>query len=210
MISDQFVLSAGHCSSTSEGPAKFVKLGNVVRYRDNDNTWTYTIIQRFPYPSYTSASAENDIALFKLNESVLLNRFVIPLCLPQTDAFTTKKAIASGWGRTGFAEDVSEALMKVTVEYFDQQKCDEIYEDEDKLDGKGINWSKMVCAGSTNKTGDTCSGDSGGPLQIYNANVECMYTIIGVTSFGSVYCGAIGIPAIYTKVKEIFRELKQH
>lgn len=40
----------------------------------------------------------------------------------------------------------------------------------------------------------------GGPLQIFNNNVECMYTIVGVTSFGSRYCGYIGIPAIYTKV----------
>lgn len=41
----------------------------------------------------------------------------------------------------------------------------------------------------------------GGPLQIYNTNnITCMYTIIGVTSFGAGACGTQGIPGIYTKV----------
>lgn len=178
LISELFVLSAAHCSSTAEGPAKFAKVGNVIRNRDNPNTWTYSIAQRFPHPNYSSQHAEDDIVLFKLNDTVKLNRYVIPLCLPQTGALTTRKAIgkiekynsinllnknispgiaASGWGRTDFAEDVSETLMKVTIDYFDEKKCDEIYEDEEKLEGKGITWSKMVCAGSTNKTGDTCN-----------------------------------------------------
>lgn len=85
-----------------------------------------------------------------------MNRYVIPLCLPQTGAIKTRKAIATGWGRTGFAESVGEKLMKVTIEYFDQNSCDYMYEDDARLAGRGINWSKMVCAGSTNKTGDTC------------------------------------------------------
>lgn len=157
MISDQWVLSAGHCSNTVEGPAKFAKLGNVVRNKENANTWTYKIIQRLTHPNYNSRHAEDDIALFMLESLVTLNRYVIPLCLPQSDALVTKSAIASGWGRTAFAEDVSEKLMKVTIEYFNKKKCEDIFEDEDKLNDKAINWSKMICAGSTNKTGDTCN-----------------------------------------------------
>jgi hypothetical protein len=70
---------------------------------------------------------------------------------------TTKKAIATGWGREGFGENASESLMKVTIEYFDQNTCNDVYEDDEKLEGRGTNWSKMICAGSTNKTGDTCN-----------------------------------------------------
>lgn len=36
-------------------------------------------------------------------------------------------------------------------------------------------------------------GDSGGPVQIYHSSVSCMYTIVGVTSFGKV-CGTEGVP----------------
>ena len=41
----------------------------------------------------------------------------------------------------------------------------------------------------------------GGPLQIYNKEkVNCMYTIIGVVSYGQADCGTLGIPGIYTRV----------
>ncbi|CRK92188.1 CLUMA_CG005748, isoform A [Clunio marinus] len=220
LISEEFILSAAHCSSTSKGVAKFAKLGNIKRYQNTSNSWTYIIEKRILNPNYSSRVAEDDIVLFKLNEVVKLNRFVIPICLPTTDVLTTRKAIASGWGREGFASDVSEVLMKVIIEYFSQETCNRIYSDDSKLTQNGINFDKMICAGSTNKTGDTCDGDSGkkpinkfsmnltqtysnvsgGPLQIFRDDVECMYTIVGITSFGSVYCGLIGIPAIYTKV----------
>lgn len=109
-----------------------------------------------PHSNYKSGYSDDDIALFKLIRPVILNRYVIPLCLPQTDSLTTRKAVATGWGRTGFAEAVGEKLMKVTIEYFDQNRCNFLYEDDSRFVGNGINWSKMVCAGSTNKTGDTC------------------------------------------------------
>ncbi|KOB58195.1 Hemolymph proteinase 21, partial [Operophtera brumata] len=38
------------------------------------------------------------------------------------------------------------------------------------------------------------SGDSGGPLQVMNRKIVCMYTVIGVTSFGQA-CGFPGVPA---------------
>lgn len=30
--------------------------------------------------------------------------------------------------------------------------------------------------------------------------MHCMYTIIGVTSFGNVNCGDLGMPGVYTRV----------
>ena len=73
-------------------------------------------------------------------------------------------AIASGWGRTGYYEDVSESVMKVVIEYFDQPTCEDTYKYSGKLASGSIDWDRMICAGSTNKTGDTCNGDSGGKM----------------------------------------------
>ncbi|KAJ8965358.1 hypothetical protein NQ314_004198 [Rhamnusium bicolor] len=46
-------------------------------------------------------------------------------------------------------------------------------------------------------------GDSGGPLQVYHENtndINCMYDIVGITSFGRS-CGLKeNIPGIYTRV----------
>lgn len=157
LISDVWVISAAHCANTDEGPATFAKLGHIIRNRPTNNSWTHTIVQRVVYPNYNPDLAQDDIALFKLGSAAKLGRYVVPICLPQTEVQTTKKAVATGWGRTGFSEDVSEKLLKVTLEYFNRTTCDHQYEDDDRLNNQGINWSKMLCAGSKTKSGDTCN-----------------------------------------------------
>lgn len=149
--------SKAHCAKSRLGPAAHAKVGDVNRNRDDGNTWTYSIVQRISHPNYATRFAEDDIALFKLNEPVKLNRYVIPLCLPQLKELSTEKAIATGWGRTGFSSGPADSLMKVILDYADQATCDAAYSNDAKLKGKPIDWSKMVCAGSTNKTGDTCT-----------------------------------------------------
>ena len=42
-------------------------------------------------------------------------------------------------------------------------------------------------------------GDSGGPIQITRPNNQCVYNIIGVTSFGK-FCAAKNAPGVYTRV----------
>lgn len=42
-------------------------------------------------------------------------------------------------------------------------------------------------------------GDSGGPLQVVLDNPYCMYSVVGVTSFGK-FCGFKNSPAVYTRV----------
>lgn len=42
-------------------------------------------------------------------------------------------------------------------------------------------------------------GDSGGPLQITSPNNDCVFYVVGITSFGKV-CGAARSPGVYTRV----------
>ena len=37
-------------------------------------------------------------------------------------------------------------------------------------------------------------GDSGGPLQVFDPENLCVHHIIGITSFGSKFCGGVGLP----------------
>lgn len=46
----------------------------------------------------------------------------------------------------------------------------------------------------------TLQGDSGGPLQTNHNELECMYTLIGITSFGDNCTLNSDIPGVYTKV----------
>lgn len=171
-------------------------------------------------------SIDHDIALFKLDGNVVFNEYVIPLCLPQKEE-NTKQAMATGWGDVGYAESASTKLLKVTLEMFEERECQAQYSREG-MTRNGIDYETKMCAGSYTQRKDTCTGDSGnfflyfiseflidqkcltnsriifskgGPLQIYNLEgVTCMYTIIGVTSYGQVSCGTPGSPGIYTRV----------
>lgn len=60
------------------------------------------------------------------------------------------------------------------------------------------------CISSILKTISTLNNDfffidSGGPLQIVNPDNKCIYSIIGITSFGAG-CGAKNSPSVYTRV----------
>ena len=124
---------------------------------DTPNSYTYRISERISHPNYKSKFADDDIALLKLDRPADLNSYVIPICLPEVDYLTTRNAIATGYGRTGFVDDLSDVLMKVVINYFSRDKCDKSFEDTDKFSNMRINWNKTVCAGSQNKTGDTCN-----------------------------------------------------
>uniref|UniRef100_A0A336LYA5 CSON007921 protein n=1 Tax=Culicoides sonorensis TaxID=179676 RepID=A0A336LYA5_CULSO len=202
LISENFVLSAGHCSSGRAGPAAYVRLGEFDKYRTDDDARVedFTIVQNIPHPAYKSNSHYNDIALFKLDRNAKLGPYVRPLCLPETRTIKEKKAIASGWGRIGWTDDLSDQLLKVTLDFFPQTECAESYGTNRKLQN-GILEAQQVCAGSHDENKDTCEGDSGGPLQVFHPDLYCMYTIVGITSFGKG-CGLAGQPAIYTRVVE--------
>jgi secreted trypsin-like serine protease len=56
----------------------------------------------------------------------------------------------------------------------------------------------QICAGGV-RGKDTCNGDSGGPLQIAHYDANCVYDIVGLTSYGSRRCGSRSF-GVYTKV----------
>jgi hypothetical protein len=92
-----------------------------------------------------------------------------------------------GFGDTSFEGEVSDILLKVDVDTFDDQFCDEFY----------LNYfpETMICAGTESGGRDSCQGDSGGPLLMSTPN----NVQVGVVSSGSK-CGEPNTPAIYTEV----------
>lgn len=58
----------------------------------------------------------------------------------------------------------------------------------------------QLCAGGETRA-DSCGGDSGGPLMLASeVNGVTQMVQQGIVSFGSVACGTIGDPAVYTYV----------
>ncbi|KAJ8705465.1 hypothetical protein PYW08_012511 [Mythimna loreyi] len=56
-----------------------------------------------------------------------------------------------------------------------------------------------MCYGNREEIKDTWEGDSGGPLQSTSHLSDCLFTILGVTSYGKS-CGFAGGAGMYTRV----------
>jgi secreted trypsin-like serine protease len=104
--------------------------------------------------------------------------------------------------------------LKVQLKILDANVCSEAYEDHEYFTFT----NNQLCAGNLDGGYDTCQGgkssdavtkhftnsfsyqsDSGGPLQIVLPDNKCVYSIVGITSFGTG-CGLKGAPSIYTRV----------
>jgi len=201
LISERYVLTAGHCLfSRQYGPVKYVRLGEYDLSKTSESEiQELNVIERIKHPDYKPPSQYNDIALLKLDQDVILDEFVRPICLQTSKEFNVRKSIASGWGRQEyFDENGSDILLKVTLDLFSNEECGVSFPKNSRTLKNGIADESQVCAGSKTERKDTCQGDSGGPLQIYHPSEYCMYSIVGVTSFGKG-CGS-NIPGVYTRV----------
>ncbi|KAJ3644258.1 hypothetical protein Zmor_026924 [Zophobas morio] len=196
IVSKNFVLTAAHClSDMNAGNAKWVKLGV---NKLTDQRQEVKIADRIAHPDYRANSHYHDIGLLRLEKPAKMNPNARPACLYLSPNITARSAVATGWGQTSWGGEGSNDLLKVTVELFNWNVCDETYKNQRKLK-RGILNDIQFCAGSMTEEKDTCKGDSGGPLQINHTGdeIKYMYDIIGITSFGK---GCAGSPGVYVRV----------
>lgn len=72
LISDEYVLTAGHCTSYRGVAPTTVRLGdqNLVSDSDNADPKDFQIAQIIPHPEYSRRLNYNDIALLRLSPKV--------------------------------------------------------------------------------------------------------------------------------------------
>lgn len=199
LMSEIFVLTAAHCSSLYGIPPDIVRLGdqNLVSDDDNAEPQEYQIANTIVHPNYKHSSNYYDIALIKLSREVIFTRFIRPACLWKNNLLNSTKAVATGWGQLEFAGNRSNDLRKVALNIIDNIHCQQLYERSKTL-RIGIVRSQL-CAGYLEGGKDTCYGDSGGPIQVITPRNQCIFHIVGVTSFGKA-CAAKNTAGVYTRV----------
>lgn len=155
----------------------------------------------FIHEGYThDAGFDNDIALIKLNNKVVINSNITPICLPRKEAESFMRTddigTASGWGLTQRGL-LARNLMYVDIPIVDHQKCTAAYE-KPPYSGGSVT-ANMLCAGLESGGKDSCRGDSGGAL-VFLDNETQRWFVGGIVSWGSMNCGEAGQYGVYTKV----------
>nr|XP_018898285.1 PREDICTED: venom protease-like isoform X1 [Bemisia tabaci] len=208
LISDRFVLSAAHCERHPRfGGIQSILLGELDFSTESDDATpqTYGVSRVIVHPQYRSESTYNDIMLVELDRKVEFSLYIRPLCLQTKKTIPGTKGIASGWGRLEagifLVESVgpsSPMLQKIQLPFVSHKKCNDSFKGNAGTAQlmNGIDDRIQLCAGAE-KGKDSCQGDSGGPLQISLG--DCMYSQVGVVSFGRI-CGTAGSPGVYTRV----------
>nr|BBG28441.1 secreted serine protease Snake [Gryllus bimaculatus] len=204
LISDEFVLTAAHCTSTSHGPPVRVRLGelNLKSDADGASPVDIAVAEVIRHPEYRPPSKYHDIALLRLAQRARFGKNLRPACLYTRPDFppAINKTIATGWGRIDYAESPSDTLLKVALDIIDNNLCNELWRSASGTRplADGIA-PTMLCAGVLKGGKDTCQGDSGGPIQITGPENKCVYHVVGVTSFGKG-CALKNSPGVYTRV----------
>ncbi|KAL4121868.1 hypothetical protein QTP88_014291 [Uroleucon formosanum] len=212
LISEQFVLTAAHCTHSTLGFPERVRLGDLNLQTNNDGAHPveFLVDETIVHPDYIKTSKYNDIALLRLDNKVQFNNYIRPSCLYTNDNINySQKVTATGWGSIEYGDRSSDHLLKVDLNLINNRQCGKLYEAESKTRtlNRGI-IDSMLCAGDLAGGHDTCLGDSGGPLVVKSEKNACVFNLIGITSFGKL-CATENSPGVYTKVSAFLPWIEQ-
>ncbi|KAH8310919.1 hypothetical protein KR044_003473 [Drosophila immigrans] len=201
LISENFVLSAAHCTDVEGVAPKWVRIGGLNLMIDEVTGTSQIIgIQAITnFPNYKDTSYYHDIALLKLERKVKLTEFVRPIRLWVTEEIPTSIAFAMGYGSTSFSKTMTNRLTHLNVTIVPNDECNRDLPSFAETPNGII--ESQICAQDFVLSRDTCQGDSGGPLQLNlpgRRRRHIHYHLIGITSYG-VFCRS-SFPSVYTRV----------
>jgi len=191
LISDEWVLTAGHCAHGAKKMKVMLGAHNV-RQASEEGRIELETTKFFTHPDYSSITIHNDLALVHLPQKVEFGPAIRPVCLPAHseagESFAHLQAVATGWGKpSDDASSISPVLRGVDVDTITNFMC--------ALEFPFQMTKNVICISGANGK-STCNGDSGGPLYLVTDGVHKQ---IGITSFGSASGCEKGWHAAFTR-----------
>ena len=219
IISDQYVLTAGHCLTYKyDAQGRPIKLRAIRVYTGMADLPIGFVRNARDYPFYPGiehiyhrdfdSKFYFDVGLIKTKTPMRMNENTFPACLPKHDMCFDRyvKMEISGWGNTHEGADKrTDTLQFTEVEVEPFKTCAWKLANKFKYPQKVYVNEDEICAGGKPVKGpdgieifpDSCQGDSGGPMVFRDANG--IGTITGVISWG-IGCARPGFPAVYQRV----------
>jgi secreted trypsin-like serine protease len=151
------------------------------------------------HPAFNPETFQDDVAYLVLSAPVELTPAVQTIDLAGDDeaAVWAPETLVdiSGWGSTFDDGPTVDSLRSATVPMVADSSCSSAIVYGDEFDP-----ATMVCAGYLEDGGvDTCSGDSGGPLE--SPLEGGGYRLVGITSWG-FGCAQPAAPGVYTRIAQ--------
>ncbi|XP_062872542.1 mannan-binding lectin serine protease 1 [Trichomycterus rosablanca] len=224
LLSPSWVLTAAHVLCTQRRDMSTVPVVpshvhatlGLTDVRDKWLAFNHSVERLILHPDFDLHNYNNDIALVKLSQQVMLNELVRPVCLPpprvndQTPSpLPNTLGVVAGWGiNTASASasnkrmnlnsgTVSNVLQYVKLPVVAQEKCQASYS------LRSVNYNiteNMFCAGFYEGGRDTCLGDSGGAFVIKDLH-SGRWVVQGLVSWGGPEeCGSQQVYGVYTRV----------
>ena len=184
LISDQYVLTAGHCCKGRTADSIQVFLGDHNWNTNEDAESFRRTIQKIKiHPLYGKSKRLNfDVCLLKLSNPISFpdHPNVSPICLPtdKSDKYEDRSAIIAGWGKMEGDGKVSKYLQDAHVKILKQNLCKRAF-------GSAVTNAMLCISRHVANLGSVCNGDSGGSLMLLNE--ESMETV-GIVSWGVPKC----------------------
>ncbi|EFN51681.1 hypothetical protein CHLNCDRAFT_139913 [Chlorella variabilis] len=190
LISPNFVLTAAHCLLEEDGSDassdRFfpeVRIGGWEMYGGQyESRYAWYV---YTHEAFDPDTNNNDIAVIMLDRPSKKKPIKMVPTKPNPPVKPGSLLYAIGWGQTSNNEDAAgpSHLQQVSLDLLSQNACADTF-GEYRDDWKR---TSLMCAGSSWRKKDTCSGDSGGPLFVKGRNAT-MDRLVGLTSYGVGDC----------------------
>lgn len=216
LISDRHVLTAGHCFNGSKDGSRARVKPHLVKVVLGDHNRRLTdeheiirhgkeicISSRYNDPH--DIGSRYDYSVLELDSPVNLNDYISPACLPYniTDSDDSHCYVV-GIGITKFDSFIglhqfSQVLQKMRLKRVSCYQWG--FSDSDR---------SRYCFTKASGPGDTCGGDSGGPVLCLNKHKK--WTVVGTVSYGLEGCdgtGTVGWTGVYSRTPQLMKYIQE-
>ncbi|XP_030370394.1 chymotrypsin-2-like [Scaptodrosophila lebanonensis] len=164
IIDKRWIVTAAHCVIGKEASAFRVLTGT--QNLQHNASRLYYPDKIVMHCNYKPRMYRNDIALLRLNESIVFDNATQPVEFDHEPLAAGEKLLLTGWGTMSLGGDVPVQLQSLEVKYVPFEECRAAHDNSSRVD------IGHVCTFNDKGKG-ACHGDSGGPL-VHNGKLVAL------------------------------------
>lgn len=198
VVGERWVLTAAHCRVT-RGAKVYVGLARDAPFADRPFVRVKRAVM---HPRYCGpVNEEFDVMALELVKPVQASGFRLNR---KSELLRKERAVrAVGYGQV-VQNRFDGRLRQVDLKIVATERC-RLLLNKASARRNRVNVQEFVCAAVVREQCGICSGDSGGPLLVYEDN---MPVVVGITS-NSVQCSTTEFPALFARVDTVLPWLRQ-